>query len=88
MWILTQHPAQCDSTVPLVMGRGAAYLNQARATYPGGVSQLDAVLHLLHLPDEDLEVGEVTIFVEVAGEEPSRPRLTNPVYDGTRPTCP
>ena len=26
----------------------APYLNQARATYPGGVSELDAALHLLH----------------------------------------
>ena len=64
----------------------APYLNQARATYPGGMSDLDAGLHLLHLPDKDLEVGEVTIFVEGAGETPTRPRPTNPVYDGTKPT--
>ena len=66
----------------------APYLNQARATYPGGVSELDAALHLLHPPDGDLEVGEVTIFVEGASETPTRPRPNNPVYDGTRPTPP
>ena len=69
-------------------GDAAPYLNQARATYPGGVSRLDAALHLLHPPDEDLEVGEVTVFVEGADEASARPRPTNPVYDGTRPTPP
>ena len=69
-------------------GDAAPYLNQARATYPGGVSQLDAALHLLHPPDKDLEVGEITVFVEGADEAPARPRPTNPVYDGTRPTPP
>ena len=69
-------------------GDAAAYLNQARATYPGGVSELDAALHLLHPPDEDLEVGEITVFVEGADEASARPRRTNPVYDGTRPTPP
>ena len=69
-------------------GDAAPYLNQARATYPGGVSELDAALHLLHPPDEDLEVGEVTVFVEGADEASGRPRPTNPVYDGTRPTPP
>ena len=69
-------------------GDAAPYLNQARATYPGGVSELDAALHLLHPPDEDLEVGEVTVFVEGAGEASARPRPTNPVYDGTGPTPP
>ena len=64
----------------------ARYLNQARATYPGGVPELDAALHLLHPPDEDLEVGEITVFVEGAEEAPARPRPTNPVYDSTRPT--
>ena len=67
-------------------GDAAPYLNQARATYPGGVSELDAALHLLHPPDEDLEVGEITVFVEGADEAPARPRSTNPVYDGTGPT--
>ena len=66
----------------------APYLNQARATYPGGVSELDAALHLLHPPDEDLEVGEITVFLEGADEAPARPRPTNPVYDSTRPTPP
>ena len=69
-------------------GDTAPYLNQARATYPGGVSELDAALHLLHAPDEDLEVGEITVFVEGADEAPARPRPTNPVYNGTRPTPP
>ena len=69
-------------------GDAAPYLNQARATYPGGVSELDAALNLLHPPDEDLELGEVTVFVEGADEAPARPRPTNPVYDGTRPTPP
>ena len=69
-------------------GDAAPYLNQARATYPGGVSELDAALHVLHPPDEDLEVGEITVFVEGADEAPARPRPTNPVYDGTRPTPP
>ena len=69
-------------------GDAAPYLNPARATYPGGVSELDAVLHLLHPPDEDLEVGEITVFVEGADEAPARARQTNPVYDGTRPTPP
>ena len=69
-------------------GGTAPYLNQARATYPGGVSELDAALHLLHPPDEDLEPGEITVFVEGADEAPTRPRPTNPVYDGTRPTPP
>ena len=66
----------------------APYLNQARATYPGGVSEPDAALHLLHPADEDVEVGEVTILVEGAGATPTRCRQTNPVYDGTRPTPP
>ena len=69
-------------------GDTAPYLNQARATYPGGVSELDVALHLLHPPDEDLEVGEITMFVEGADEAPARPRPTNLVYDGTRPTPP
>ena len=69
-------------------GDTAPYLNQARATYPGRVSELDAARHLLHPPNEDLEVGEITVFVEGADEAPARPRLTNPVYDGARPTPP
>ena len=69
-------------------GDTAPYLNQARATYPRGVSELDAALHLLHPPDEDLEVGEVPVFEEGADEAPARPRPTNPVYDGTGLTPP
>ena len=69
-------------------GDTAPYLNQARATYPGGVSELDAAPHLLHPPDEDLEVGEIMVFVEGTNETPIRPRPTNPVYDSTRPTPP
>ena len=69
-------------------GDTAPYLNQARATYLGGVSELDAAPHLLHPPDEDLEVGEITVFVEGADEAPARCRPTNLVYDGTRPTPP
>ena len=38
-------------------GDTAPYLNQARATYPGGVSELEAALRLLHPLDEELEVG-------------------------------
>ena len=66
----------------------APYLSQARATYAGGVSELEAALHLLHPPDEDLKVGEITVFVEGADEATARPRPTNPVYDGTGPTPP
>ena len=69
-------------------GNTAPYLNQARARHPGGVSELDAALHLLHPPDEDLEVGEIRVFVEGADEAPAHPRPTNPVYNGTRPTPP
>ena len=69
-------------------GDTAPYLKQAQATYPGGVSELDAALHLLHPPDEDLEMGKITVFMEGADEAPARPRPTNPVYDGTRPTPP
>ena len=59
-------------------GDAAPYLNKARATYLGEVSELDAALHLLHPPDEDLEVGEITVFVEGADEAPARPRPTDP----------
>ena len=52
------------------------------------MSELDAALHLLHPLDEDLEVGEVTVFMEGADEASARPRPPNPVYDGTRPTHP
>ena len=69
-------------------GDAAPCLNQARATYPGGVSELDAALHLLHPPDEDLEVSKITGFLEGADEAPARPRPAYLVYDGTRPTPP
>ena len=66
----------------------APYVNQAQATYLAGVSVLDAALSLLHPPDEDLDFDEVTILVQGAAETPIRPRPTNPVYNGTRPTPP
>ena len=69
-------------------GDTAPYLNLARTTYPGGVSELDAALQLLHPLDEDLEVGKITVFVEGADETTARPRPTNPVYDGARTTPP
>ena len=50
------------------------------------MSELNAALHLLDPPDENVEVGKVTIFVEGAGEMPTHPRPTNPVYEGTKPT--
>ena len=56
----------------------APFLSHVQATYPRGVSKPDAALRLLHPQDEDLEVGEVTIIVEGAGEAPTRPRQTNP----------
>ena len=79
-------PALLHALRPRCPGDTAPYLNQARAIFPGGVSELDAALHLLHPPDEDLEVGQITVFVEGADKAPTRSRLTNPVYDGTRPT--
>ena len=39
-------------------------------------------------PDEELEVGEITVFVEGAGEAPTCSRPGIPVYNGTRPTPP
>ena len=85
-------PQQCPALLHALRtrypGDAAPYLNQARATWTGGVSELDAALHLLHLPDEDLDVAEVTVFVEGADEASARPRPTNPVYDGTGPTPP
>ena len=86
MSLRSRAPALLHALRTRCPGDAAPYLNQARATYPGGVSELDAALHLLHPPDEDLEVGEVTVFVEGADEAPARPRPTKPVYDGTTPT--
>ena len=88
MCLRSSAPALLHALRTCYPGDTAPYLNKARATYPGGVSELDAALHLLHPPDEDLEVGEITVFVEGPGEAPARPRPTNPVYDGTRPTPP
>ena len=88
MSLRSSAPALLHALRTRYTGNAAPYLNQARATYPGGVSELDAALHLLHPLDEDLEVGEITVFVEGADEAPARPRSTNPVYDGTRPTPP
>ena len=88
MSLRSSAPALLHAPRTCCPGDTVPYLNQARATYPGGVSQLDAALHLLHPPNEDLEVGEITVFVEGADEAPTRRRPTNPVYDGTRPTPP
>ena len=88
MSLRSSAPAMLHALRTRYPGDAAPYLNQARATYPGGVSELDAALHLLHPPDEDLEVGEVTVFMEGADEASARPRPTNPVYNGTRPTPP
>ena len=88
MFLRSSVPALLHALRTRYPGDTAPYLNQARATYLGGVSELDAALHLLHPPDEDLEMGEITVFVEGADEAPARPRPTNPVYDGTRPTPP
>ena len=62
------------------------YLNKAQATYAGGMSELDAALRRLHHPDKELELGEVTILAEGAGETPARPSPPNLVYNGRRPT--
>ena len=88
MSLRSSAPAPLHASRTRYPGNTAPYLNQAPATYPGGVSELDAAFHLLHPPDKDLEVGEITVFVEGADEAPARPRPTNPVYDGTRPTPP
>ena len=88
MSLYSSAPALLHALRTRCPGDKGPYLNQARATYPGGVSELDAALHLLHPPDEDLEVGEITVFVEGADETPTRPRPTNPMYDGARPIPP
>ena len=88
MSLRSRAPAMLHALRTRYPGHTTPYLNQTRATYPGGVSELDAALHLLHPPDEDLEVGEIKVFVEGADEAHARPRPTNPVYDGTRPTPP
>ena len=88
MSLRSSAPALLQALRTRYPGDTAPYLNQARATYPGGLSELDAALHLLHPPGEDLEPGEITVFVEGADEAPARLRPTNPVYDGNRrPSC-
>ena len=79
-------PALLHALRPRLSMDAAPYLNQGRATYPGGISELNAAPHLLHPPDENLEVEEVTIFLEGAGGTPSRARSTDRLYDGTRLT--
>ena len=81
MSLRSSAPALLHALRTRYSGDTAPYLNQARATYPGGVSELDAALHLLHPPDEDLEVGEIIVFLEGANEAPARPWPTNPVYE-------
>ena len=63
-------------------GDTAPYLNQARATYPGGVSELEAALHLLQPPDEDLEVGKITGLV--TGPQARTPPHPQPGGSGPR----
>ena len=48
------------------------YLSQARAVYPLGMSELDAALHLLHPPDEELEVGGITVRARSYQAAPER----------------
>ena len=73
MSIHSSGPALLHALRTRYPGNTAPYLNQARATYPGGVSELDAAPHLLHPPDRDLEVGEIMVFVEGADEAPTPP---------------
>ena len=61
MCLRSSAPALLHALRTQCPGNMAPYLNQARATYPGGVSELDAALHLLRPPDEDLEVNEITV---------------------------
>ena len=66
----------------------APYLNQARTKYLGGMSELDATLHPVHPPDDELEVVEVTIFVEGAGETPPPPPPDRPGVRGNETNPP
>ena len=66
----------------------APYLNRARATYLGGVLELDSALQLVHPPDKDLEVGESTVFMEGADEVPNRPPRGSPRHHLTTPGGP
>ena len=67
-------PALLHSLKTRCPGDAAPYMNQAQTTYPGRVSKSDAALQLLHPPEEDLEVGGRTVFVESAGEASTPPR--------------
>ena len=66
MSLRSSAPALLHATRTRCPGDTAPDLNQVRATYPGEVSELDAALHLPDPPDKDLEVGEITVFVEGA----------------------
>ena len=48
MSLCSSAPALLHALRTRCPGDTAPYLNQARATFPGGVSELDAALHLLH----------------------------------------
>ena len=50
-------PALLHALRPSHSMDAAPYLNQARTTYPGGMSGMDAALQVLHPPEEELEVG-------------------------------
>ena len=51
MFLRSSAPALLHALRTRYPGDTAPYLNQARATYLGGVSELDAALQLLHPPD-------------------------------------
>ena len=86
MSLLSSAPALLHALRTRCPGDTSPYLNQVRATYQAGVSESDTALHLLHPPDKDLEVGEITVFVEGSDEAPTRHRPTNPVYDSANLT--
>ena len=44
-------PALLHTVRTCCPGDAAPYLNQVRATYPGGLSEMDAALHILHTPE-------------------------------------
>ena len=62
--IIVSAPALLHALRARCPGDGAPYLNQARDTCPGGVSELDTALKVLDPPEGDLEVGEMMVFVE------------------------
>ena len=73
----------------------APYLNQARGTYPLGVSALEAALHLLRPKDEDLDPyrairdtteGDAPLYTpSCATPSPGNPPGTRP--SSRQPTC-